>query len=553
MGQSIIDRIQPQSVIYDNQAFMEESDRMLEGRRMFWDMELGGLGTASEFIRRIYPNRRFVENWQPLPVRNKMPSWMPGFGELENFQIGDPYQRIAAGEIRLPGAGYALRRPDLKGMNAEDYDIATRLEILADTAPYSKAFKHAQKQFQKGMELKILTEDQMMRGRRAMLIRQHMITPHKYAAEAEDATAKSMYYKTMSEFAKSSPFERLIPFSPGHKFIGNRTAIDKYRDYLEFGGDMASWARPVEDFVLRAFKSFSSMFNGDLSVPISDQVQRVRDVNNSFNALRYIKGDKVSKQSSQAYAWVGAKNTVPGINPYEADMDEILNAMPKQERAFFFAFAEEKSFKRQKEILKMVPQEHQRIYKAMWARKLVHQLRSDDNTKDSYLARRSSNRAASIIRTLQHNEFHYKETRGLFRKKESQIRMDIAKDIIRRGGGNMPANSWLGWNKNVKLKDVQLKHIMNEGEDIHQYGFWEPQKRDLEYKDLIDEIASDYANPYQLMIDNFANGTADALNREKRIGYMSSSFSSYSGNGSYSNYDIYRTPSDMEIINAYAE
>ena len=37
------------------------------------------------------------------PIKNDMPSWMPGSNYFIDFQHGDPYSKVPEGEMRLPG------------------------------------------------------------------------------------------------------------------------------------------------------------------------------------------------------------------------------------------------------------------------------------------------------------------------------------------------------------------------------------------------------------------------------------------------------------------
>ncbi len=74
--------------------------------KAFWDQDLGGLGGEfSEIYRRFIPKRRReIEYYNP--IRNTMPTWMPGTDYFTDFQHGDPYAKIKRGEARLPGEGY---------------------------------------------------------------------------------------------------------------------------------------------------------------------------------------------------------------------------------------------------------------------------------------------------------------------------------------------------------------------------------------------------------------------------------------------------------------
>lgn len=85
---------------------IEDSNYAYSFNKDFWDQNLGGLGgDASEIFRRFVQKRdtgtEFIN-----PIRNTMPSWMPGRNYFTDFKHGDPYSKIDNGEERLPGEGY---------------------------------------------------------------------------------------------------------------------------------------------------------------------------------------------------------------------------------------------------------------------------------------------------------------------------------------------------------------------------------------------------------------------------------------------------------------
>jgi hypothetical protein len=118
-----------------NTPVIQSADRGYGYERRFWDRNLGGIpGDLSEFWRRIIPHRnRNIHEYNPVP--NKMPDWMPGEDYFINFKTGDPYVKIPAGEIRLPGEAYER----IHGVSG--YGSLTRVEILSDVAPWSNELK----------------------------------------------------------------------------------------------------------------------------------------------------------------------------------------------------------------------------------------------------------------------------------------------------------------------------------------------------------------------------------------------------------------------------
>jgi hypothetical protein len=118
---------------------LDTSSRMTSYSRAWWDNEMGGLGGGiSEIFRRYVPRDPNKNYWNP--IRNRMPYWMPGADYFVDFQHGDPYVKVAHGEMRLPGKAYETLyklHPDAFG----EYGAFDRYRILSDVAPYSQEFK----------------------------------------------------------------------------------------------------------------------------------------------------------------------------------------------------------------------------------------------------------------------------------------------------------------------------------------------------------------------------------------------------------------------------
>lgn len=94
---------------------IEDSGYAYSFNNDFWEANLGGLGGGlSEITRRFIPKRN--SNTEYInPIRNTMPSWMPGSDYFTDFKHGDPYSKIDNGEERLPGEGYE-RLHNIKGL-----------------------------------------------------------------------------------------------------------------------------------------------------------------------------------------------------------------------------------------------------------------------------------------------------------------------------------------------------------------------------------------------------------------------------------------------------
>lgn len=139
---------------------MATSSAIASGTRHFWNWEIGRAGAqANEIGRRFIPRREFHEHYNP--IRNTMPDWLPGDDYFTNFRTGDPYSQAVRrqGELRLPGAAFeaAHNVPEVEALMSipeiaamveagevnrfELYSPITRLQILADTAPWSNQYR----------------------------------------------------------------------------------------------------------------------------------------------------------------------------------------------------------------------------------------------------------------------------------------------------------------------------------------------------------------------------------------------------------------------------
>lgn len=107
--------------------------------RHFYDLHTGGgfagIPFASEPIRR-WLNKDNVDDYNP--IENNMPDWLP-----EDLRYGNQSAslRYGGGEYRLPGAGYAQRFNEVKGLDPNDYPLLHRFNILGDVAPWSTEYR----------------------------------------------------------------------------------------------------------------------------------------------------------------------------------------------------------------------------------------------------------------------------------------------------------------------------------------------------------------------------------------------------------------------------
>lgn len=126
---------------YKGKMVIQRADAATNQSSAFWEQELGSIGGQISEIGRRFIRRDSGQLDTYNPIRNEMPDWLPAGDYFINFQIGDPYEKIANGEYRLPGAAYeALNElhPDETG---DRYGAFDKFKILADVAPWSNEYR----------------------------------------------------------------------------------------------------------------------------------------------------------------------------------------------------------------------------------------------------------------------------------------------------------------------------------------------------------------------------------------------------------------------------
>jgi hypothetical protein len=305
-------------------SFFEETAQLESARRAFgferdyWDLQLGGLMGTTEAFRRLYPHRRRqIPGYNP--IRNTMPDWLPGPGEKSpDFLHGDPYVKVPEGELRLPGAGYAARYPELEGVAPEDYPLIHQYKILADIAPYSDQFKAVQQQvrsmgrseYEEAIydmtreQLKLRKEGKVFHEYEVLSPMGNLFGSRQYYEGSGDLIASineeiaerepdrgligsafGGYWELLSHNAETA-LDQLTPIAPASKFVHMRTAIEAYERDEIYGSQNAFWQHPVRDFI-RPFSNLAAASWGYRGVP--DEIGDRRELETYFDVLKYVK------------------------------------------------------------------------------------------------------------------------------------------------------------------------------------------------------------------------------------------------------------------------
>ena len=117
---------------------LQSSEYWYSSERSYYQQRLGSMFGTTELYRRFNQNIRFKDlkiNPLPNPYMISNFPWLPN-----RFLVGDPYQQISYGEVRLPGPGYEKVRGSV-----DDYGIVDMFRILSNVQPRDRTTKNQQK------------------------------------------------------------------------------------------------------------------------------------------------------------------------------------------------------------------------------------------------------------------------------------------------------------------------------------------------------------------------------------------------------------------------
>lgn len=495
------------------------------------DANLGGLFSLTESQRRYIPTSAAVTKDRVNPLKNSMPSWLPG--EDDDFwldlQQGDPFLKVEHGASRLPGRGYATLNPILKDINPEDYPDIFKFKILSDVAMGSESYYDVKNRVEKREGSGGLTnyEQGMYQDiKKKEFLRSQKREFREYKTESEMESASTLqkiatsYWETGTHNIEGAlPSEFLTFFRPAGKLIHQRTAIEDYeRTQLE-GSDMAVWTKPIDHFLKPAAVSARRMVEGDY---ISEDVREKRDIDQYFDTLEYVKQRKLYEEAmdegdseSASIAKTAFQKTTEGAIASGLDTDqEILRSyisMPKAEKAYFSSFINANQEDRAK-IKSISPDRVGALYETIWERKdIMDKAIASGATAEQANAEVQSRVRQEDQRLRDDFSEEYEAWLGSKSAERSSFREHLAdkraSEYVKATGG-MPDEDFSGWDPRIDMDKIKLRSLTIGGEDFFKYGFWKDDKIDLErYTSVISD-----KNPKEI-IDNIK----ESIREEVRV------------------------------------
>ena len=443
-------KLSGQQDFMSSQSVLQSSRRATGYEREYWQKELGDPGAGleeglTEYFRRLLPHRRSnVEEYNP--IKNQMPSWLPGEDYFINFRQGDPYIKIPFGEARLPGAGYESLHALHSGTPGV-YDPVDRFLILANVAPYSDEYKQYRKT---AIGMTRTDEDWAKIVNRVIDQRNALNNEYKFLDMSTDGVpsilkpASSIYRHALGAIGEAPNPLDVLPMNiavwgiPAHqnKWLPYKTPESEYRDFRLYGSEYQRWDRPVESFIVPVVDKARRIADPDY---VPRNVQRQREIEEYFDALKYIKysnlaqvarfqgnSELASKLSRISRYTMASGNYNPGV---------AMASIPRGERSFYKPFSEAEGSRRE-HILGIVPDYMKPYYMTAW--------NNADGKKTYNVDYHSAENLTAYFKT------HY-----------------------------LPSADWEGWHPDVSLNQVKLRTVKNEAFDIHKFNLWESNERQL--------------------------------------------------------------------------
>ena len=523
--------------LFDTKSQLESARRIDGMERFYWDMEIGGGIGTTEALRRLYPHRRRqIELYNP--IRNTMPEWLPGPGSRSaDFLHGDPYTKVKEGEMRLPGAGYAARFPELEGIAPKDYPLIHRFKILADVAPYTEKFKQSVAQVRAARKLSDWTEyeenifqvtqeqvkarkikkefdeyqylspmgevfDSTKRFTGAEGSRELLSTLNELKASGQEEPGVITklfggYWEWLSHNAETT-IDQLTPMSPGAKLVHARTPIEDYQRTQVYGTTNAFWSHPIRDFLRPTAQLAANAFGFDA---IPEHIQERRGLEEYFDILEYTKYARLSNMARSSNDRAALKEfeakkdeTLFGVNPFTRNYTSIFRALPRRDRDYFNAFSEADTVEERQEILNLVPQNERPLYLARWKLAFADEIKKA--RKAGMLSEKEEVEADNILNGV----FDQARNEG-FESNKQLVSEYLATRFPGENYGDwyrrtrllknipLPGPDWIGWHPSVDLEDIKLKVVQTLGEDMHEYDLWPSRAAALVNKPYINHEA----------------------------------------------------------------
>jgi len=319
------------------------------------------------------------------------------------------------------------------------------------------------------------------------------------------------YWETIAHAASNSPLEYLTPISPASKLIHMRTAIESYRGDVVYGTQNSFWQHPIAHF-LSPFSTMSAAAAGWEGVP--GAVQETRDIEEYFDALKYIKYTRLKKiaEDNRDYSAAGhfdslRQETLVGVNPLSHNYSHIFRALPRRDRDYFNAFVDEDDPVKRAEILNLVPANEKGLLVARWKLAKAEEIKKEQKAGrstsegEAFLSSLySESRAGGVPMSKALNSEYLSTREGRESYADWYRRVKVLPAILKNR--NIPGPDYVGWHPGTDLDSIKLKLVQDLGRDMHDFDLWPSDAATLARRPFINDEAVREVSPDTSMSDS---------------------------------------------------
>lgn len=472
---------------------------------------------SGEFLRRIIPMGAGSNPDDVNPMLNNSANWLPSDPSkyYNDFSRGNAFNSVELGEHRLPGRGLEVYKPELKGMDPNDYPLIYQYQVLSDVAmnsPEHLSLKtyllNADKEgklsdTERDMFYESLTEEQAKKQRK-------QFSEYKSAEQFSKFSLGGKVLNTIWETAAhnaESPLEALTPFRPGAKFIHKRSAIEDYEMTMLNGPDTGIWTNPYSHFIRPAINRTAGILPGTQKPEHAEERDNVEEY---FDKLEYLKARRNGRTNDVLRTVHGA--TAAGILDVN-DFNKFSAGLSDNQRDYLQSFSKTTDSSDRRKILEMLPTDVAAGYQRIWNNLEVAEKAKksgkdiDEAVKDAYIKSNmkellssritGSNDSAQLDAAVMESK-KQKAMSGqnfsrrdelLAKTRELKLReADKEAEAYVAARTGVPGEDWIGWDPRLKLDEVKLRTLQIGKADTYDYGFWDSDlKRNARIIALDDE------------------------------------------------------------------
>lgn len=464
------------------------------------DQNMGDLFGLGEGQRKLLPTSSGALPDRFNPIANNAASWLPKDKAkfFLDFSHGNPYSKVARGEERLPGVGYAALNPELEGLDPENYPLVYKYKILSDVARGSREYVQTRIQalnaYQAGdlnkREVEILGET-LDQEQQLQQKKDFYEVPNKFGGPL--GMFQSSLWEAMRTNAES-PLEMLTPIRPAAKFLHKRTAIEDYVETQLGGSDTAIWTNPYSHFIKPAMnKSRQSMpFGNNFFIP--KETREKYDIDEYFDKFDYLRKRRNSSDEQAMSTVIGS--SLSGLNTKEKVL-KFRASLEDNQKDYFNAFSKETDEGKRNAIRAMLPEDVRRAYEQLWdnldtsnrarangvsvQKAIADKIHDQTNRlKSLYEVDLSKAEKQAANSKVSSNSDSYANL-GMSRSdrikftEDEMVRLKMADKealtyITERTG--TPGTNFVGWDPRLKTDDIKIRTLAIGGEDLKRFGFW---------------------------------------------------------------------------------